>query len=1127
MDDQPEETKTEGPVETAHHPDGAERSDRVTVGIGSSAGGLEALQKFVQNIPSNSNCTYVVAQHLSPTYKSMLVDLLGRQSGNTIVEAKHGEALAAEKVYICPPNKNITVSNGRTYLSEPDSATYSPKPNINLLFQSIAEEAGSKGVGIILSGTGTDGAQGIRAIKASNGFTFVQEPDSAKYDGMPNAAISTGSVDFILPPEQIASELLDVLTYPAHTRIEDEHSNEDGLLRKIIRRLLQVKHIDFTHYKMNTINRRIERRMAAMKVTSLTQYSNLIQKSDEEVKNLFNDILIGVTSFFRDDKAFESLKENLAEYLQKKETKTFRAWVAGCSSGEEAYALGIILSELLGDDIKNWKVQIFATDIDEESLQTARAGLYPESAVLDILSNENLRQYFNIEGDTYSVDKTVRDLVIFSRHNLIQDPPFMRLDLVSCRNLLIYFDLELQRKVFPAFHYALNNEAILFLGKSETVGTFSNLFSTIDAKNKIFRAIFTKNKHFVPLQQMPRTPERERTDKEPGVARSKFKLEDLIVDEVRRAVLPMCVIVNSTNDIVYISGKNPYFSRLDGPVTDNIFRNVLPELTTELRATVQAVEKSEQIERTPYMKVVLNKDVEKFVRLVVIPVRDLPNLGSVKIVCFQEDALPEIKYELETTGDHENEKIQSLELELARNREQLQSLIEELETSNEELQSMNEELQSSNEELQSTNEELETTNEELQSTNEELQTAYAELKSAYEEKNEQQRELKSAKDRITRRQDLFDRVQNVARVGLFDHDLLSGQFEWSNQVYAFFGADEGSFQPNLKAMQSRIHDDDRQRYDDAMEEMLKSGHLDIVIRVQAGDQIKYLQQKGEVIRAESNIPIRLLGTFRDVTELQRAKEEVQSVKQSMEKLLKGVKTGVYIFDQKLGKNTFINDEYTQILGYTEKDLDEFEADQFAEMFHPDDRERIFEHIAEVNGLPEGESCEAVYRFKHKNGDWIWCHSVDTILERDDDRDGTSFLGMFLQVDDPEIKQDVDETAYDTVMSSKDVLLNEHGVAITTLDGNLLLANKPFCDLVGYTAEELKAMNFKDLTDPEDLGHNLELFNDVIAGKTDSFEIDKNYIHKDGSKVPVTLHGLAVRTKSGEVSSIIGTARKRD
>ena len=721
------------------------------VGIGASAGGLAAFEAFFSGMPADKDpdMAFVLVQHLAPDHKSILTELIRRYTRMQVSEVEDGVMVRPNCAYIIPPNRDMAFLNGTLQLLEPTSPRGHRLP-IDFFFRSLAQDQHERAICIVLSGTGSDGTLGLRAIKAEGGMVMVQNPESTEYDGMPRSAINTGLVDYILPAAEMPGHLI---AYAAHAFGRIAHAQapplpkvEDAFKKIFILLRSQTGH-DFTQYKQNTIKRRVERRMAVHQLPELGGYVRFLQQTPVEVEALFRDLLIGVTSFFRDPEAFAALETTVIPGLfNDKPTGTpIRVWICGCSTGEEAYSIAILLQEQMEKLKKNFKLQLFATDIDSRAIDQARSGIYSASIAADV-SAERLAHFFSLENDgaSYRINKTIRDLLVFSEHDVNKDPTFSKLDLISCRNLLIYLNSDLQKKLIPLFHYSLNPGGTLFLGTSETTGDFLHLFSTLDRQQKLYgRKEDPSSEQHLPQGRFARTLTESGTIQKYSAQPSggKISLKETTERILLQHYAPTSILVSERGEILYIHGSTGrYLEMASGEPTMSILKmareGLKRDLTTALHSTVKY---KKPVERHG-LKVKTNGDFSR-VNLTILPVP--PTADSITeltlyLVVLEEaketeKLLPSAASEgtlLEQPDETTNEKdalVIRLKQELRANEEYLQSANEELETSNEELKSSNEEMQSVNEELQSTNEELETSKEELQSVNEELATVNTEL----------------------------------------------------------------------------------------------------------------------------------------------------------------------------------------------------------------------------------------------------------------------------------------------------------------------------------------------------------------------------------------------------------------
>ncbi|MGO9259020.1 MAG: chemotaxis protein CheB [Bryobacteraceae bacterium] len=737
---------------TVEPPSGQDAQGFPIVGIGASAGGLAAFEAFFSGMPADTDpgMAFVLVQHLAPDHKSVLSELVKRYTRMEVFEVADGMAAKPNCAYIIPPNRDMAFLNGTLQLLEPTTPRFHRLP-IDFFFRSLAQDQHERAICIVLSGTGSDGALGVRAVKGEGGMVMAQNPESTEYDGMPRSAIATGLVDYVLPPAEMPAQLMAYVTHALgrtpHPAASPAPKTDDALKKIFLLLRAQTGH-DFSQYKQNTITRRVERRMAVHQIERLDGYVRYLQQTPSEVEALFRDLLIGVTNFFRDPEAFSALQEQVIPRLftGKPAGATIRVWVPGCSTGEEAYSIAILLQERVTALKQNLKVQVFATDIDRQAIGYARAGIFPASIAADI-SPDRLARFFAQEpdGNAYRIHKIVRDIVIFSEQDVIKHPPFTKLDLISCRNVLIYMGGELQKKLIPLLHYALNPGGMLFLGTSETVGEFVDLFATVDRKWKLYQRKEDADGAHRPGREgfLPPLSEDGSVPWPSGKApvESKLPLRELAERALLQQFAAAGALVNERGDILYLHGRTgQYLEPAPGEAGMNILKMAREGLRRDLTTALRKAVALKGPARYPGLRVKANGDFAT-VNLTVRPVSasaDAAAAPKLFLVVFEdapaadpgrsEKAAPVEASEGTGKSDTDVEaRIAALKRELRAKEEYLQTTNEELETSNEELKSSNEEMQSVNEELQSANEELETSKEELQSVNEELATVNAEL----------------------------------------------------------------------------------------------------------------------------------------------------------------------------------------------------------------------------------------------------------------------------------------------------------------------------------------------------------------------------------------------------------------
>ena len=719
-----------GTLERAAPDAGEERGESFfIVGIGASAGGLEALGALFKRMNLKS-MALVVVQHLAPRYESALPALLSRASNSAVLAAEEGMRVESNHIYVIPPNADLAILQGVLHLMPPAAAHGVHLP-IDYFFRSLAQDQGSRSIGIVLSGTGTDGTFGLKAIKEAGGITFAQDPASAKYDGMPRSALDSGWADFCLGPDAMADALLQIAQHSYLSNVDPPSPQSLETVGKLLVMMRSAHGNDLTYYKPSMVDRRVERRMALHKIEKLDEYVKFAQSNAGELDLLYKDMLIGVTSFFRDHDPFEAVKTQVfPSILEGKEAGSpIRIWVPACSTGEEAYSFAICLLEYLGDKAQDFRIQIFGTDIDDTAIQHARRGVYPPNIALDV-SPERLHRFFVKRDVDYHISRHIRDMVVFSVQNVTKDPPFSRVDMASCRNLLIYLIPAAQKRVLRILHYSLQSDGFLLLGTSETVGESGDLFTLVDRTNKIYAR---KHVEAVPGLDIGFGVQAQAIPQSLHAAtgmRSGLNIAAIAERKVLEMYGPPGVVITGDLEVVHIRGHTgPYLEPMAGTPSFNLLRLARPELHVELRRIVHEAQTKNM--RVPGVCKFNDDGVLRQVDLEAIPLGETGTKTRLLLVLFQEPKAAKERNLSQPPSPEpvspEEQRIQELERELLVMKEYLQSTVEELESANEELKSSNEEMQSSNEELQSTNEELETSKEELQSSNEELTTVNDEL----------------------------------------------------------------------------------------------------------------------------------------------------------------------------------------------------------------------------------------------------------------------------------------------------------------------------------------------------------------------------------------------------------------
>ncbi len=1071
-----------------------ETSKITIVGIGASAGGLEALQSTLPYLPENLNYAYVILQHLDPRHKSLMRQLLAPNTTLPVVEMKNNQLIEPNHVYITPPNSNVILNNGRFQLSKPLSSI-GPKPSIDLFFKYLAEEMKENAIGIILSGTGSDGSSGIRAIKAGGGITLVQDEKTAKFNGMPRAAINTGSIDLILPPEEIGERISQLNSFRQKRTFDDIDVKDDE--KKVLEIISNRTGANFNDYKPYTIQRRIYRRMAILKIEKLNMYIDFLKHNTDEVINLYNDLLISVTSFFRDKDAFLSLEKLFSKYLKSKENQDIRVWVAGCATGEEAFSIAIMLDTILEEDIFKYNIQIFATDLDETAISYARLAKY-SVASLDRIDKSLLEKYFIRERDTYRIIPRIREMVIFAKHDLTKEPPFSKIDLISCRNLLIYFNDHLQSIILPVFHYSLVQNGILFLGKSENTSAMTDLFSVSNKKWKIYRKRSvridnTPELHLKATQHWQTQIEKNKIDSKSLSIRE--LLNDTIVDLLNTRV----VVINDSLHIIHTLGNlDGYLKWGSGNFDNNILNFINEDLKLELRT---AIYKSMR-ETTKYESRIIKTSIDdniKHIKIIVQPMSfGIENANDTSVILFSElNSLDDFQNKEVTVPSMEDPRIKELEEELMSTKEHLQTTIEELETSNEELQSTTEELQSSNEELQSSNEELETSNEELQSTNEELNTVNEELN------------IKSS-ELVGTVNDLENILAIIGKaIIVVDNNLRITRFnELACDIFELSIGDEKRVLTSIRNILPITN--------------LKEKLMQVIEKRKTIDNEVSHNNKSYWIRIvpyvnNDNVVSGAILMFYDQTHLKKVEKALRSSEERFKLAMMGSNEGIWDWNI-VDDTVYFSKRWKEIIGYNDDEIKE-DIDEFKKRIHPEDQDDVWKRI--LKHLDSSEQLlELKFRLKHKENNYIWIQSKGIAI-RDDNRNAIRFVGTHTDITEQIWTSDLYRAMVDNTKQGFIIIQNNR----------IVFSNSAFHNLSGYSGDELHRMDSrkvktlffidvdKDIKNLENELQNKNIDSLMLNCKDDStkwLDVHLSMIDYHGeAAIQLTLNDITGRIKAEE------------
>lgn len=939
------------------------------IGIGASAGGLEAIQDFFDFMPEHTDMVFIVVQHLAPDYKSLMDEILARHTKMNIKVISNEMETIPNHIYLIPPKHNLHIKNGKLYLEKYHNKTGLNLP-IDTFLKSLAIDKKEKSVGIILSGTGSDGAIGVRAIKEYGGLVLAQDANSAQFDGMPKSAISTGVVDYILYPKNMPEELLRFVN--CKTYINQEYKDfslikGSGELNKIEKLIKEFSGVDFSEYKENTLNRRIERRISINKLNSLETYLEYLYFSNKEKEILYNELLINVTNFFRDNEAFEIINKSAIPHLFNSNKKTIRIWSAGCSTGEEVYSLAIIIKEYISKNKLDCDFKIFATDISQVSLNIASKGFYLESIKIDVGENFLIKYFDHIDGG-YQVKEFLRKHIVFALHNVLNDPPFSKIDFLICRNLFIYLKSEVQKNVLNSFLYSLNEDGILFLGSSESLGVMEEFFQVIDSRWKIYKKKTSIKREILSNSELPKIIEKHEKTLNTKLNSSidlKIKI-DKIMEKTLSKFMPPSVIIDENNNIVrVINDMNSFLDIKSGKFSLDITKNLIDGLGIFVSSIIRRLS-------TEKKEVVFSNisGIRSFGNSIVTIKGDCIDIEdkAYYILSFIISCEKNENILIDNACNYKDVELRVIELEkeLQITKENLHGTVEDLEASNEELQSSNEELIASNEELQSMNEELQSVNEELYTVNSEYQSKIEQLTCANND---------------------YDNLLKNIRIGALylDYSLCIRRITpLISEITNILPSDVGRPINHISFLNEYKHLIDCVN---SVCENLNTVETEIV-----DIENKIWLVRISPYRTEHNFAEGVLLTFIDVNQLKQQQSELIDTKNRLEEALKIGNMAWWEWDLK-NNNVIFDDRKATMIGYT---VEEFPKDVYGicSFIHPDDYEYTMQAMRDCL---EGKSpvWEVVYRIKRKDGGYSWYSDRGVITKRDGDGNPIKLIGTVL------------------------------------------------------------------------------------------------------------------------------------
>ena len=1092
------------------------------VGIGASAGGLRALEQFFENMPADNGAAFIVIQHLSPDFKSLMKELLERRTRMNVQRVKEGMVLTSNNVYLIPPGKNLSIEDGKLHLSEQPSRKVHGAISfpIDIFFHSLANRYAEQAVGVVLSGTGSDGTRGLQAIKEAGGTVLVQDPSTAEFDGMPRSAIATGIVDRVFSPSDLAQLLYEFLNSPTNEDINElEHSHcvliDSSKLNKITEILLEHEQLDFTHYKKTTISRRIHRRCSIVRALDLDDYITLLQNSTEERKILSNELLINVTRFFRDPTAWAYLESMAIAPLidRTKDGEELRFWVTACSTGEEAYSLGILINEVMAKMDKQLKVKIFATDLDRNALEKAAAGSYLETISNDV-SEERLQKYFIYRDGNYQVTRKLREMMIFAPHNLAKDAGFTRMHLVTCRNMLIYLEPELQQQVIRNIHFALNSEGMLLLGEAENLGDLEKEFVSVEKKWKLFR----KRRDVRLSLNVKGLSTNGRTSllQSSNLGRIKSRYEPML-EETLKIILSdrqtLCLIIDREHQLLHVYGNSEGILTVpQGKLTKEVVNMVVPALKLPLNTALHRAKKERKSLLYNGIGLEPNCENSRYVDLKVSYQESNKLAGDFLVVTVEDVVKPQLvaggrHFELDTEA---SQRIAQLEFELDRTRENLQAVIEELETTNEEQQATNEELVASNEELQSTNEELHSVNEELHTVNTE-----------YQSKIQQLVELNNDVDNLLQ-------STNIGVIFL-DKQLKIRRFtSAATKAISLVNSDVGrplenlAYNMDIPNLTELLQETLRTRIHLEREVTLKNRSQSMLLRVDPylteDDILDGVVVTFVDISDIAEVQERLEQAYRNVQQEIKAKYKIeQSLRESEERFRSLVETSsdwVWEIDEN-AVYTYVSPKVTELLGY---EVDEILGKTPFDLMLDKEAEKLQTRWTEIANKCESFEC-LIKVNQHQNGDLVLIETSGVPVF-DDDNALKGYRGIDRDVTEREQSKNLLEknlALLQTIINATPDI-----IFVKDLDGIYQLANQALAETLNKDIDEIIGLTDRDIF-PEFLHSKIDADDRRIleSGKISTYE---ETVELHGRQIDYLTTKTVYHDDDGNPLGIVGIAR---